>query len=299
MKMVRKYSALLLALVLCLSFAACGGSGSADDDTGPSASQAAASDVPDSAEPAAESDLDYITANGKMLIGYTDYAPMNYTDDDGEFTGFDTEFAVAVCERLGVEPEFVEINWDTKMIELDAKSIDCIWNGMTINAELSANTSISLPYVKNAQVIVVKADSGITSTEDLIGKTVVAEVGSAGEKQVIGDEENEPEANLAQAEYVGVNKQTDCLVEVKAGTADAAVLDWTLAKTMVGEGTDYTDLIMIEGLELSSEEYGIAFRKGSDVTEAVNDIIMELVEDGTLPALAEKYGLSLAPEIEG
>lgn len=281
---------LLLALTMCLGiFAACGAKPVEESET--------PSDAPESAAPAAD-DLAYITGNGKMLVGYTVYAPMNYTDDKGEFTGFDTEFAQLVCEKLGVTPEFVEINWDTKEIELAAKSIDCIWNGLTITPERAAAMSISLPYVKNAQVIVVKADSGITSTADLVGKTVVAEIGSAGEMQIIGSEDSEPEENLAQATYIGMSKQTDCLLEVKAGTADAAVLDWTLAKTMVGEGTDYANLMLVDGLELAAEEYGIAFRQGSNVTEKVNAIIDELVADGTLSALAEKYGLSLAPAIE-
>ena len=245
---------------------------------------------------AAEGDWKYISDNGKLVVGYTDYAPMNYYDENGTFTGFDTEFAIAVCKKLGVEPDFVEINWDTKVIELDAKSIDCIWNGMTINETLSQNTSISLPYVKNAQVVIIKKENEgtYTDTASLIGKTVVAEVGSAGEAQVSGDD---ADANLAQASFFAVAKQTDCLVEVKAGTADAAVLDWTLAMTMIGEGTDYADLTMISGLELNTEEYGIAFRKDSNVTEKVNTAIKELVADGTLPALAEKYGLSLAPAI--
>ena len=288
MKNIKTVIVLLLAVSMCFGLLAGCGTKTASSET----------DTP-SVEPTADSDLAYIQANGKMVIGYTDYAPMNYTDDVGEFTGFDTEFAVAVCEKLGVTPEFVEINWDTKEVELNAKSIDCIWNGLTINAERAANMSLSVPYVKNAQVIVVKADSGITGTADLIGKTVVAEIGSAGELQIIGDEETKPEENLAQANYVGMSKQTDCLLEIKAGTADAAVLDWTLAKTMVGEGTDFEDIIMIDGLELAAEEYGIAFRKGSDVTEAVNAAIAELVEDGTLAALAEKYGLSLSPSIAG
>ncbi|NLV86527.1 MAG: transporter substrate-binding domain-containing protein, partial [Clostridiales bacterium] len=243
------------------------------------------------------SDFDYISEKGKIVIGYTDYAPMNYTDDEGEFTGFDTELAIAVCEKLGLTPEFVEINWDTKEIELEAKSIDCIWNGLTITPSRQDAMSISDPYVKNAQVVIVKKGSGISGTADLIDKTVVAEVSSAGEMQILGDDENEPEENLAQAKYVAVNYQKDCLLEVKSGTADAAVLDWTLAMTMIGEGTSYDDLEMIEGLELATEEYGIAFRKGSDITEKVNAALRELVEDGTLPALAEKYGLSLAPTI--
>lgn len=287
MKNIKTVIVLLLAVSMCFGLLAGCGAKTTTESANPSA------------EASAASDLAYIQANGKMIIGYTDYAPMNYTDDAGNFTGFDTEFAIAVCEKLGVTPDFVEINWKTKEVELNAKSIDCIWNGLTIDEERSVNMSISVPYVKNAQVIVVKADSTIATTADLVGKTVVAEIGSAGELQIIGNDETEPDANLAQANYVGMSKQTDCLLEVKAGTADAAVLDWTLAKTMVGEGTDFADLKMIVGLELATEEYGIAFRKGSDVTEAVNTAIAELVEDGTLAALAKKYGLSLSPSIAG
>ena len=266
---MKKIFALVLALLMVLSMTACGAK-------------------------KADSDAAYIEDNGKMVIGYTIYEPMNYFDENGDFTGFDTEFAKAVCAKLGVEPEFVEIVWDTKEIELNAKSIDCIWNGMTITEERQETMSISLPYVKNAQVIVVKADSAVASTADLIGKTVVAEIGSAGEAQVQGEDAN---ADLAQAEYVGMAKQTDCLLEVKAGAAEAAVLDWTLAKSMVGEGTDFADLKMVDGLELAAEEYGIAFRKDSDITAKVNDAIEDLVADGTLGALADKYGLALAPAI--
>src|SRR5699024_2447978 len=144
--------------------------------------------------------------------------------------------ATAVCEQLGVEPEFVEINWDTKIVELDAKSIDCIWNGMTLTDDILANTACTEAYAKNAQVVVMKTGSGYTSTADLVGKTVVAEAGSAGETTIQEDE------NLAQADYISKGVQTDCLMEVAAGTADAAVLDLTLASAMIGEGTDYADL---------------------------------------------------------
>ena len=243
-----------------------------------------------------KTDAEYIEDNGKLVVGITIYEPMNYFDNNGKLTGFDTEFAEAVCAKMGLDAEFVEINWDTKEVELNAKSIDCIWNGMTITEERAANMSISLPYVKNAQVIVVKADSTVASTADLVGKTVVAEIGSAGEAQIDGDD---ADANLAKAEYVGMTKQTDCLMEVKAGTADAAVLDWTLAMSMVGEGTDFADLKMVDGVELATEEYGIAFRKDSDFTAKVDKVIKELVADGTLPALAEQYGLALAPSITG
>ncbi len=283
---MKKFVALLLAMMMVLSLVACGAA--EQPATEPENVENVETPVEDA------SDLDYVTENGKMLVGITIYEPMNYYDDNGELTGFDTEFAQAVCEKMGLEAEFVEIAWETKELELAAKSIDCIWNGMTITEDRLAAMSISDPYVKNAQVVVVKADSEVAATADLVGKTVVAEIGSAGEAQITGEDADE---NLAQAEYVGTAKQTDCLMEVKAGTADAAVLDWTLAKTMVGEGTDFSDLKIVDGLELATEEYGIAFRQGSDITEAVNTVIAALVADGTLPALAEKYGLALAPAI--
>ncbi|MBP3509961.1 MAG: transporter substrate-binding domain-containing protein [Oscillibacter sp.] len=291
MKNMKKIWAMLLALTMILSLAACG---SKKETPAPEAEKPAAEQPAETpaAEPAEESDLDYIKGKGSMTIGYTVYAPMNYTDDNGEFTGFDTELAQMVCEKLGVEPNFQEIDWGTKEVELAGKSIDCIWNGMTLDAEREANMNCTQPYVKNAQVVVVKKGTEYTDTSSLIGKTVVAEIGSAGEAQILGGEDAEPDANLAQADYVGKSVQTDCLMEVKAGTATAAVLDMTLANAMIGEGTDYADLEIVD--ELAIENYGVAFRKGSDVRDAVNAIFDELVADGSLGALAEKYGLELA-----
>lgn len=270
-----------LAGAMALSLAACGGAAS----TSTVASSTSASGSAAASETAA-SDLDYIKEKGKMVIGYTVYEPMNYTDADGNFTGFDTELATAVCEKLGVEPEFVEINWDTKVVELDAKSIDCIWNGMTLTDDIMANAATTKAYAKNAQVVVVKDGTDYSSTADLVGKTVVAEAGSAGEAAIEGDE------NLAQADYVSKSVQTDCLMEVAAGTADAAVLDLTLANAMIGEGTDYASLKIVD--ELNAEEYGVAFRKGSDAAAAVDAAFDELKADGTMQALADKYDLALA-----
>ena len=271
-----------LAGAMALSLAACGGAAS----TSTVASSAASGSAAASAAETAASDLDYIKDKGKMVIGYTVYEPMNYTDADGNFTGFDTELATAVCEKLGVEPEFVEINWDTKVVELDAKSIDCIWNGMTLTDDIMANTATTKAYAKNAQVVVVKDGTDYSSTADLVGKTVVAEAGSAGEAAIEGDE------NLAQADYVSKSVQTDCLMEVAAGTADAAVLDLTLANAMIGEGTDYASLKIVD--ELNAEEYGVAFRKDSDAAAAVDAVFDELKADGTMQALADKYDLALA-----
>jgi polar amino acid transport system substrate-binding protein len=276
---MKKILALALLLALCLTLlAACGGqSGGAK------------------AEPATDSA--YILGNKKMIIGYTVYEPMNYTDENGEFTGFDTELAKAVCQKLGVEPDFVVINWDTKEVALEAKDIDCIWNGLTLNPEREANMACTGPYVKNAQVVVVKKGFDYKGTESLIGGTVCAEIGSAGEEQIKGnysdpDDPVEPEPNLAQADYVGKSMQTDCLMEVKAGTADAAVLDMTLANSMTGEGTNYADLVIVD--YLAAENYGVAFRKGSDMRDKVDEIFKAMRADGSLQALADKYGLELA-----
>ena len=278
---MKRFVSAFLAGAMALSLAACGGAAS----TSTVASSASVSGSAAASETAA-SDLDYIKEKGKMVIGYTVYEPMNYTDADGNFTGFDTELATAVCEKLGVEPEFVEINWDTKVVELDAKSIDCIWNGMTLTDDIMANAATTKAYAKNAQVVVVKDGTDYSSTADLVGKTVVAEAGSAGEAAIEGDE------NLAQADYVSKSVQTDCLMEVAAGTADAAVLDLTLANAMIGEGTDYASLKIVD--ELNAEEYGVAFRKGSDAAAAVDAAFDELKADGTMQALADKYDLALA-----
>ena len=253
----------VLAVILCVTLAACGG---------------------DKKDPAT-SDLAYIKEKGKLIVGMTDYAHMNYKDADGNWTGFDTEFAQAVAAKLGVEVEFIEINWDNKYIELKAKDIDCIWNGMTITEEGKLNASISTPYVKNAQVVVMKkaklADyKDAASIADL---KFTAEAGSAGEKEIQA---------LECKNYVACETQSAALLEVASGKADACVIDITMANAMTGEGTSYADLGY--EIELSTEEYGIAFRMDSDMTAEVNKIMADLIADGTLKDLAAKYELTLA-----
>lgn len=212
---------------------------------------------------------------------------MNY-QEDGQWTGFDTEFAEAVAAKLGVKAEFVEIDWDNKVFELNSKAIDCVWNGMTLTNEVVNSMNCSKPYVVNAQVLVMNKDkiADYTTVESLKDLTFVAEAGSAGA------------AAIADAGYTAteVSTQADALMEVAAGAEDACVIDITMANAMTGEGTNYADLTY--GLSLTSEEYGIGFRKDSDLTEKVNGIIDELNNDGTLPALAEKYGLTLALDAE-
>ena len=255
---MKKLITLLLALSTLLLFSACGKK--------------------------TESDTDYIQKKGTLVVGVTSYEPMDYQDASGQWTGFDAEFAQAVAKELGVEAQFIEIDWDNKFFELDSKAIDCIWNGMTITEEVKRNTSVSDPYVKNAQVVVMPKDTaeGYDAVELLQGLNFAVEAGSAGEAAV---------KDLTGVTCTSVQSQASALMETAAGTADACVIDITMANAMTGPGTGYENLVI--AMELSSEEYGIGFRKDSDLTQKVNDIMKNLMADGTLDALAAKYSLTL------
>lgn len=233
-----------------------------------------------------DSDLAYIMDKGTLVIGITAYAPMNYYDENGKLIGFDTEFAEALCAELGVTPEFIIIDWDSKELELKSKKIDCIWNGLTIKEERRENMDFTTAYLMNEQVVVIRAEDAALYTDlsSFSGVSVVAEVGSAGEDTVYTD--------MPDAVFTGVTAQSDALLEVKAGTADAAVIDYTMATAMTGEGTDYSELMIVEGIDLMDEEYAIGFRLGSDMTAKANEIIEKFLADGTLSELAEKYEMS-------
>lgn len=233
-----------------------------------------------------KSDLDYVKSKGKMVIGVTLYEPMNYKDESGNWTGFDTEFAQAVCEKLGVEAEFIVIDWDNKIFELDSKKIDCAWNGMTLTDEVKESMDCTKPYVKNEQVVVMKADAvkNYTDVASLKDVTFAAESGSAGEAAL---KDLSLDANLTS-----VAAQSDALMEVKSGSVQACVIDNTMANAMTGEGTSYSELA--QGISLTSEDYGVGFRKGSDLTAEVDKIIDEMKADGSLQKLADKYNLTLA-----
>jgi len=244
-----------------------------------------------------ESDWDYVQGKGKLIIGMTLFAPMNYYEGD-EFVGFDTELAKAVGEKLGVEIEFIEINWDSKEIELNSKNIDCIWNGMCITEERKENMSITDPYLYNTQAIVVKADKADALLADVSGAYVVAEQGSTGEGKLLGTIEDDETVEVsakeffAKANYTAVDSMAKALMEVKSGTADMALIDSVCALAMVGEGTDYDDMIVNLDNNFGLQEYGIALRKGSDVTEKINAAIAELTEEGVVAEIAAKYGLT-------
>ena len=213
---------------------------------------------------------------------------MNYMDENGNLTGFETEFATKVCEKMGVTPKFQKIDWDSKEVELNAKTIDCIWNGLTITEERKENMSISTPYMENKQVMVAKADIAdqLTSADALKGKTVVAEKKSAGEEVAQSDE------FFTSADYVSVDSQAKALLEVKSGTADVAVIDYVMSIGTLAEGSDYSDLKVVSDKAFSPEQYGIALRKDSTETLAkLNDAIQACADDGSLEQIAEKYNL--------
>ena len=257
----KKIWALLMAFAMVFSLAACG-------DTAEDTSDADNADA-ENTDTAEASDLAYVQDKGTLVVGITEFEPMDYQNESGEWVGFDADLAKEFAESLGVEVQFQIIDWDSKIMELQAQTIDCIWNGMTITPELQEALTISDPYIKNYQVVVIRSDNAdvYTSTADLVGKTVEAEAGSAGEAAIIGEGADE---SLKQAEYISAAKQTDTLLEVKTGAADAAVLDFVLAGAMVGQG-DYSDLMIIPDLQLSVEEYGVGFRKDSDAAEKVNE----------------------------
>ncbi len=244
------------------------------------------------------SDWEYIKGKGKITIGITLFAPINYYDESGELIGFDTELAKATFEKLGVEVEFIEINWDSKEIELNSKNIDAIWNGMCITEERKQNMSMSRPYLYNTQAMVMKADKEEEIMADISGKYVVAEQGSTGEGKLqgtIADDDTvvvSAKEYFKDANYTPVDSMAKALMEVKSGIADVALVDSVCALAMVGEGTDYDDLTVNLDNNFGLQEYGIGFRVGSDVTELVNNAIIELTRDGTVAQIAEKYGLT-------
>ncbi len=229
------------------------------------------------------SDTEYVKNKGKLVVGITDFAPMDY-QEDGEWIGFDADMAKAFAKELGVEVEFVEIDWDNKVMELKGKNIDCVWNGMTLGDEVKAAMSTSNAYCNNAQIVIVKADGAdkYKTAEDCKKLKFAVEAGSAGKDMA--------EAN--KFNFTEVKDQATALSEVKAGTSDAAIIDSLMAGAMVGEGTGYADLAYT--VPLSSEEYGVGFRKNSDLTEKLNEFFKETYKNGEMMKIAEKYGVQAA-----
>ena len=246
--------------------------------------EAPAEDTEAPAEADGESDMAYVQGKGTLIVGITDFEPMDYKDENGEWIGFDADMAKAFGESLGVDVEFVEIDWDNKVLELDSKTIDCVWNGMTLTPEVTSAMECSKAYCNNAQIVIVPADKAdqYQDTDSLKDLNFAVEAGSAGEAEV----------TALGLSCTPVKAQSDALLEVKSGTSDAAVIDSLMAAAMVGEGTGYADLTYT--VQLNSEEYGVGFRKGSDLAAALNDFFAAGYADGSVAACAETYNIQAA-----
>ncbi len=264
---MKKLLALTLTLLLSFSLTACGG---------PETENAGAS--------ASESDLAYVKEKGSLVVGITDFEPMDYKDENGDWIGFDADMAKAFAESLGVSVEFVVIDWDNKVMELDGKTIDCVWNGMTLNDEVKSAMACTNPYLNNGQIVIVPKDVAdqYQDKESLKDLTFAVEAGSAGEAQAT-------ENGLS---FTPVNTQADALMEVASGTSDGAIIDSLMAAAMVGDGTGYADLTYT--VSLNSEEYGVGFRKDSDLAAALNAFFSSSYEDGSMMTCATTYGVSAA-----
>ncbi len=230
------------------------------------------------------SDLKYIKDKGTLIVGITDFAPMDFKSDAGDWVGFDADLGRKVAEDLGVKIEFIEIDWDNKILELDNKSIDCVWNGMTLTDEVKNSMNCTNAYCKNAQVVVLKTDVADNYKDEasLASLNFAVEAGSAGE--AVAEDKG--------WEHTSLTSQADALMEVEAGSSDACIIDLLMAGAMIGEGTSYEDLT--HTVELTEEEYGVGCRKGSDLTAFLNDEFKKFYDDGTVENIAKSYGVQYA-----
>lgn len=283
--MVKKFLALLLCGAMVCSFAGCGDDAADKTKTDDKKTEAIDKDsAADTDKTETDSELAYIKDKGTLVVGITDFEPMDYKDEAGSWIGFDADVATAFAESLGVDVEFVEIDWDNKILELDGKTIDCVWNGMTLTDEVTSAMDCSNAYCNNAQIVIVPSDKAEDyQTKDSLSELNFAvEAGSAGEAAA---------ADLSLS-CTPVQNQATALMEVAAGTCDAAIIDSLMAAAMVGEGTSYEELTYTVGL--TEEEYGVGFRKGSDLVEELNSFFAASYADGTLMKIAEEYGVQAA-----
>ena len=297
---MKKWIAMLLAALMVFSMAACAAKNepAADQTNDQTAAATQTSDpaedtasgddaAPAADQTAADSDMAYVQSKGTLVVGITDFAPMDYQNESGEWIGFDADMAKAFAESLGVSVEFVEIDWDNKLLELGSKSIDCVWNGMTLTDEVTSAMSCSNAYCNNSQVVIVPADKAAdyADVEACKALSFAVEAGSAGMAEV----------EKLGASFTEVKDQATALMEVAAGTSDAAVIDSLMAGAMVGEGTSYDSLTYTVSLNAEEgEQYGVGFRQGSDLAAALNDFFAAAYADGSMQACAETYGIQAA-----
>lgn len=289
---MKKIMALMLAGVMTASaLAGCGSGGNKESKAEePAAAARATAD-------SADDDWTYLQNKGAITIGITYFEPMNYKDADGKLTGFDTEFAEAVCTELGLTPVFQEIDWDSKELELSSKTIDCIWNGFTITPERQEKMDVTEPYMENKQVMVCKRENveKYSVAFGLRSANVVAEAGSAGAEVTASD------PFFDDASCGTVASQSTALLEVKTGAADVAVIDHIMSLAALKDGSGFEELAVVGEQSFAPGQYGVALRKNSGATLAkLNEAIRSVAGSGKLREIAEKYDLTdyLLPKSE-
>ena len=234
-----------------------------------------------------ESDLQKVKDADKLVVGVTVYPPMDWVDEEtGEWTGFDAELAQQFAESLGVNCQIVIITWADKVADLNSNQIDLVWNGMTASDELGEQIDFSVSYAKNAQVAVVKKGSTLKAA-DVANATIAVEGGSAGATVA--------EETIKAKKINKVTAQVDALNEVNAGTSDVAVIDITMAQSIVGKG-DFENLEILDGASYGDEIFAVGMRKDSDLKAELDAFLKAKYEDGTLTKLAEKYSVGLNTE---
>lgn len=230
-----------------------------------------------------ESDTAYIQEKGTLLVGVTEFAPMDFRED-GQWSGFDARLASDFARELGVTPEFVEIDWDKKEELLEDGTIDCVWNGMTMTEELRQKIDCSSPYLSNAQVIVMsdKNIGNYGSQEECQHLLFAVEAGSTGEELL----------NQMKYRYTAYNTQKEALQSVVDGRADAAVIDINMAGYYTAEGKEFDSLAF--DFPLNDEKICVGLRKSSDLTQKVDAFLEKNMSDGTMEELAQQYGIAEA-----
>jgi len=233
-----------------------------------------------------ESDENYIMSNGEMIIGIeNNKPPMTYCDNIGDLTGFDIEFAEAVCSKLGIDIVFKEIKWSMKESELESKSIDCVWSALTVTEPRRNIFEFTRSYIYNKQAVVIRRSdaSKFTDTKSLSRAQIAVKNSSTSEEALLGD------PYLSQSNYTTTSSQTESLNFLKNGLCDAIIIDYTFAKFYVPN--DKSDLKIIEDINLQEEQYAVGFRHGSDMVHKLDNLFLNMILDGSLTALSEKYNL--------
>ncbi len=265
---MKKILALVLALVMALSLAACGKTDKKDDAQG-------------------ASDDTVNTTKTTFVMGIdAEYPPFSYLDANGEYTGFDVEICKAACDLLGWDLQVFGVNWDQKLVQLDAKECDCIWSGMTIlDSMKDAGYVLSTPYYDNTQVIMVKEGSDIKSSADLAGKVVAVQLGTSGEA-LLADGGDLADLAVTFGELTTCDSFLKCFTELGGGAVDAVIVDKPVAVSYAEKNAGFT--VLDEGL--GAEQYGIAFRADdADLCAAIEGAVAELVSNGTYAEIAAKY----------